>query len=247
MQNFADKYEFKSHIAKMLAELDINKETFEKIFANVFVEIYEKEKNFLFLTDLLKVSVVNLIIEEITKIKKTEKSIFLPLFEDYQKLNGELSDLIAHIIKETEHNPLDVKNTVIEIERYPILYRITEHKDLTTFKPEYITTAKFIEFFESNIGKYGLYFLYNINKELVYVGKSISLGETILNSVWEKNIDGYVAIAYTKTKADIHVYEPYYILKEKPLLNFEVLEKDELSISLKPLKISALVKIYENN
>ena len=181
MQNFADKYEFKDHIAKMLLELDINKVTFEKMFAEVFLEIYDKEKHFPYVWDLLKISVVDHIIEEIGKIKKADKPMFLPLFEDYQKLNGELSDLIAHLIKESEENPLNIqKRSIVDLTKYPVLYRIVEHNDLATFKPDYVTSAKFIEFFESNIGKCGLYFLYDINKELLFVGKSISLGETIL-------------------------------------------------------------------
>jgi len=251
MQNFKNKYQFKDYIADIAAELDINKETFDKIFAQVFLDIFEKEKQIPCLQNFFKINVINKVVDEIKKIRKHDKTIFLPLFEDYLRLTTELDDIIINIKKscrDQEKVCVTKQECIINISKYPILLRIAEHSELESFKPDLTTSQEFIDLFKENIGKFGLYFLYNLNKELLYVGKSLNLGETIIDSVWKKNVDGFVAIAYTKTKADLYIYENYYILKEKPLLNSNLSEHDdELSISLKPLKKSNLTKIYTNN
>ncbi len=250
MLNFNNKYQYKDYIAGLVSELDISKDTYDKMFAYVFIEIFEKEQQFSCFFNFFKVSITNKIAEEIKKIKKKEKTIFLPLFEDYIKLNNELED-INNKIKKGCHNGSGVckqeKNCLIDISKYPVFYRITEHNVLESFKPDLATSSEFIEFFKENIGKFGLYFLYNLNKELLFIGQSLNLSETMIDEIWKKNIDGYVALAYTNAKADMHIYRNYYILKEKPLQINDLFESDDLSISLKPLKRTKLVKIYENN
>jgi hypothetical protein len=250
MQEFKDSTQYKNYIGKLLAGLDINKDSFERMFAKVFSDIYEKEKQFPCNLLFFQTIISNRIISELKSIKKKDRTLFLPLFEDYQKLNNELSEVIGRIKKdcgEVLKNCRDLSKCKIDFSKYPVLSRITERDELIAFKPDLVTSPAFLEFFEKNIDKFGLYFLYNLKKELLFVGKSLNLGEKIIDSIWEKSVDGFVAIAYTKTKSDIHIYEPYYILKDKPLLNTEIMEPDELTIELKPLKIGELVKIYENN
>jgi hypothetical protein len=74
--------------------------------------------------------------------------------------------------------------------------------------------------------------------------KSINLGNRVLSSIRERGAF-YVSVAFTKSKSDMHVYEPYYILKEKPQLNAEYQEFDKLTIKLKKLKRTDLLKIYK--
>jgi hypothetical protein len=250
MQEFKDKYQFKNYIAKIVSDIDISQDVFDSIFSNVFFEIFEKEKQYPCIFNFYKTSIVEQIIREIKELKKENKKDFLLMFEDYQKLNNELNELILKIkIKCGSNfgNCNSNKDCKIDIKDYPLFYRCIERKDLKVFKPDLIPSAKFLNFFEKNAGKHGLYFLYNLRKELLFVGKSSNLGQNIINAVWEMNVDGYISVAYTKTKSDIHLYEPFYIIKEKPLLNTGIMESDELSIGLKPLKKSALIKIYENN
>jgi hypothetical protein len=250
MQEFKDSTQYKNYIGKLLTGLDINKDSYERMFAKVFADIFEKEKLFPCILLLFQTSVSKRIVRELKNIKKQDRTLFLPLFEDYQKLNNELSEVISRIKKECGEifkNCKDLAKCKIDFSKYPVLSRITERDELIAFKPDLVTSPAFLEFFEKNIDKFGLYFLFNLKKELMFVGKSLNLGEKIIDSIWEKSIDGYVAVAYTRTKSDIHVYEPYYILKEKPLLNTEILEPDEITVELKPLKKSELVKIYENN
>ena len=78
----------------------------------------------------------------------------------------------------------------------------------------------------------------------MYIGKSAQLSGKIIDSIWERNIDGYVSIAHTLTKSDIHVYAPYYIAIEKPLLNEPLYETDNFSFELEPLSKTELIKIY---
>lgn len=250
MLNFVDKYQFKDYIADIVSDFDVSKETFDRIFAQVFLEIFEKEQQFPCFFNFFKVSIINKIAEEVKKIRKKDKTIFLPLFEDYVKLNNELDNIINKIRKECQNDSGVCRqggDCFIDISKFPIFLRITEHNELESFKPDLVTSPEFIEFFNENIGKFGLYFLYNLNKEILFIGQSLNLGEAIIDTIWSKNVDGYVAIAYTNSKADMHIYRVYYILKEKPLQLNELFESDDLSISLKPLKKTKLIKIYENN
>ncbi|KAF5038286.1 hypothetical protein DSECCO2_555870 [anaerobic digester metagenome] len=125
---------------------------------------------------------------------------------------------------------------------------INSDKFVTIQRYNLVPSENFKSFIESHIGKYGLYFLYNLKKQLLYIGKSISLGDRIVTSLRERDVNGYVCVALTKHKADMHVYEPYYIIKEKPKLNTEFNdfdEYDEFGITLLPLNKSELIKIYD--
>jgi hypothetical protein len=248
--NFKNKFHYKDYIADIVTELDVSKDTYEQMFAQVFMDIYEKEQQALCVFNYYKINIANKIAEELKKIKRKDKVIFLPLFEEYIKLNNELDDIILKYKKKCQDKVgICKKNNdcFIEISQYPTLFRIAEHGELESFRPDLITSPEFIEFFKENIGKFGLYFLYNLNKELLSLGKSQNLGETIIDVIWKKNIDGFVAVAYTNTKADMLIYEYYYILTEKPSQMEDLSEADEISITLKPLKKTKLIKIYSNN
>ena len=81
----------------------------------------------------------------------------------------------------------------------------------------------------------------------MYIGKSTSIGDRILNSIRERQVTGYVKVALTERIADIHVYEPYYVLKENPFYNVEFKAYNNLSFELKPLRKSKLIKIRTKN
>jgi len=95
----------------------------------------------------------------------------------------------------------------------------------------------------------GLYFIYDNRKELIYIGKSRDLGMRIRGSIKErtKYYPSYVSVAFTKSVADMHVYEPYYILKMNPLLNVEFREYEGLTLKLPELIITPPVKIFSEN
>lgn len=248
MAEFADKYQFKNYIGKIVIGMNINKDMFDNLFANVFMEIFEKEKKSKCLEKLLGISTTEQIAKEVKKLSKEPKINFLLLFEDYQKMNNELTDLLIRIEKECPDDNDCIKSgkCIIDIAKYPYLCSRTERADLKIFKPEPITSKEFVTFIEENIGKHGLFFLYNLNKELIYIGKSTSIGGSVVDAIWDKNIDGYACVAYTKSKADIHLYHPYYTLKEKPLLPGDYHTNDALTLHLEELNKTELVKMYEN-
>jgi hypothetical protein len=44
MQNIINKYLYKDYLFEILSKLDISKETYEKMFSQVFMEIFEKNR-----------------------------------------------------------------------------------------------------------------------------------------------------------------------------------------------------------
>ena len=105
---------------------------------------------------------------------------------------------------------------------------------------EFVTTA-------SQLSKvHGIYFLYNLEGELIYVGKSVDLSVRILSTIRGR---GRCAVEFARTasKSDMSVYEKYYISKLKPLLNKEGKHDDELNLELPELKRTKRVDIYESS
>jgi hypothetical protein len=108
------------------------------------------------------------------------------------------------------------------------------------------TTSEFDDLIKTTKNKNGIYFLYNDNKELIYIGKSISdISYRSFKSAIYRNAE-YIKIYYPKTKADTSIYELYYINKFKPICNKDSKENDETTIELPELDCSKLIKIYKD-
>jgi hypothetical protein len=250
MQEFKDKYQYKNHIRKIAADLGFDEDMFDKIFANVFLEIFEKEQQIPCIFKKYHIGLTNQMLADIKTIKKVNKENFLILFEDYQKINNELNEIVLKIQKDCEKKSFkcsDISECDIDIKKYPLFFGFSQRKDLQVFRPDLITSPELLQFIEDNMGKPGLCFLYNLNRELLFITKGSNIGAKIIDAIWDKNPDGYVAVALTKKIADIHIYEPYYIIKEKPILISDMGKSQDFSFELEPLKKSDLVKIYENN
>lgn len=110
-------------------------------------------------------------------------------------------------------------------------------------------TRELLSFCECKKHEFGIYFLYNTQMQLLYVGKSTeSLGYRLLSSIRERRGTAFASIAYPQTKSDTHVYELYYIAKFRPPLNSdcsELDELDELTISLPELELTAPMEVYQ--
>lgn len=78
----------------------------------------------------------------------------------------------------------------------------------------------------------GIYFLYDINKELIYIGKSYNISSRLVSSVKEKNAF-FVQILETKTEADANILELYYIAIERPRLNSDSVPIDTPTFKIK--------------
>jgi hypothetical protein len=248
---FNDKYDFKNAIRKIASDFEINQDMFDKIFGNVFMDIFEREQMAACILNRFNVSLCQQIFADVKTVKKSNKENFLLLFEDYQKISNELAELdvkIKMVCYDNNGKCKNVQDCKVNIKHYPLIFNFIERKDLQEFHPDLIPSKAFLELIEQNMDKPGLCFLYNRNKELLHIKKATNLGAKIVDSVWETNADGYIALAITIKVDDIHLYEPYYKLMLKPLLETDIIAcKENLSISLEPLEISALVKIYDNN
>lgn len=99
------------------------------------------------------------------------------------------------------------------------------------------------KFKQIGFNKCGIYFLYNDNDELIYIGKSQNLRTRILQSADIRGATKF-CYAYTDSLADMHLYEVYYISKYKPILNKEFNSTDGLSIVMPGLKVSDLYDLY---
>ena len=112
----------------------------------------------------------------------------------------------------------------IAIHHYSIGYDIFKEED-------YSVSEEFIKEMEDLVQVYGLYFLYDQDKNLIYIGKSRNLNERIPSSVKERKAY-YLKYKLTKTLTDTHILELYYIAKLKPILNKDSKENDDTTLTI---------------
>lgn len=120
-------------------------------------------------------------------------------------------------------------------------YFVPEHKLESLFVG---SRKEFQEDMKSLWNVPGVYFLYNKNKKLVYVGKSVNLKDRIVGSILERKAF-YYEYAITNTKSDVAVYEAYYISKLKPNLNVDGKYSDNLTIELKCIRNGRVKSVYK--
>ncbi len=132
-----------------------------------------------------------------------------------------------------------VKKTITEIYNKALMY---DHL------LEEIDDGYNVEFNEyKTINKFGVYVLYNKDKELIYIGKSNGmLKHRSISSIRERKAM-FVQYMYPKTKTDTSIYEIYLIGKHKPLCNKESKSVDELTITLPEIESSELMQVYTAN
>ncbi len=97
---------------------------------------------------------------------------------------------------------------------------------------------------------YGIYFIYDKDGNIAYIGKSSSNAVTrSFSSVSERGLLDFskIEIRGTKTKSDIAIYEAYYISKYKPKCNNDLVFEDETSLSLPDLEVVKEFKRDEND
>jgi hypothetical protein len=80
-------------------------------------------------------------------------------------------------------------------------------------------------------GKSGVYKLYDINKSLLYIGKSYTLSNRITSSIKEQHAF-YCKVMETKTQSDANLLEIFYISEEKPPNNDSGFTFDKLTIHI---------------
>lgn len=108
-----------------------------------------------------------------------------------------------------------------------------------------VVTEEFINTLEDLDYVHGLYFLFNENKKLTYIGKSKNLRDRVIQSVKERKAH-YLKYKETFTMSDANILELYFISKFKPDLNKDSKENDDTTIELKNysfVKESDFIKI----
>ena len=254
---FENELHYKNYIRKIAESCGYDKYDFEETkMPETLINVYRfQSENEI---EILAIGLPNIIDHYIKEFKQlnylgeSEKiNSFFEIFHEIYEVYEEAKIVCEQLKRDSIKKDFNLFNYFDSEFLYPYkrLKQLvkTNNKFNTLNEHEFIPSTEFKNFIEKHIGKFGLYFLYDNSKSLMYIGKSTNLGDRILSSISQRQIKGFIKIALTKTIADIHVYEPYYILKENPFLNVEFKAYDNLSIELKPLKKSKLIKILYKN
>jgi len=82
----------------------------------------------------------------------------------------------------------------------------------------------------------GVYFIYDDNDEVIYIGKSSNLDKRIKTSCDAKK-GKYVRVAEMENKIDATIYESYYISKLSPKFNKYYSDYNQSSLYLPPIEL----------
>lgn len=107
----------------------------------------------------------------------------------------------------------------------------------------------FLDLIKDHRHSTGLYFLYNRNKTLIYIGRSVLLGKRISRSVKEriKYAPRFVQWMETKSHTDACILEAYFVGISKPIANTDLCFEDEVSLHIENIpEKSKYIKIYED-
>lgn len=145
------------------------------------------------------------------------------------KENYFLSDKQIKIISDTIEKLENIENDIDKIQN-----KFSEFKDNDFYDEQEIQTFltneidEILPFIES---KNGVYFIYNKNNEIVYIGKSKNLKTRMLQSL--ANYKGLsFSFIITNTHIDACVLELYYIGKYKPVFNHDPIIIDDVTINI---------------
>lgn len=119
--------------------------------------------------------------------------------------------------------------------------RVTTAETLKSTPFEY--SKEFYSLVERTERVCGVYFLYDFEDTLIYIGRSINLANRVHSSILERKAEK-AEVAITSTKSDATVYETYYISKYKPKLNVEANYPDKLTIELPCIRNKEVIKIF---
>lgn len=159
----------------------------------------------------------------------------------FEKDNIVEKEKIILMLRESYYDAIDLKKS---IKKYGLNLNIFGDINAIFKEEKYSVSQEFIEEMDALFQVYGLYFLYDENKNLIYIGKSKNLNERIPTSVKERGAH-YLKYKVTNTLTDAHILELYYIAKLKPILNKDSKENDDTTLHIEYLfkKESDFIKI----
>ena len=79
----------------------------------------------------------------------------------------------------------------------------------------------------------GIYYLYDDNRKLIYIGKSNNLLERVISSANIKSKSYFARCSFIENMSDMDIYEIYLISIYKPILNKDCIRNDITTISIK--------------
>lgn len=116
------------------------------------------------------------------------------------------------------------------LEECPLIYENENKTELPVINQR--SLKKGAEKFLNEISnKSGVYFLYNNEKKLIYIGRSVDLCNRIPSSCSERNAS-FFKYLITNNAADAFILEPYFISLLKPPLNKEMTTCDFPTIKI---------------
>ena len=180
-------------------------------------------------------------------ITKFDEKFTYKLYEMLEEGNNnlEIEKFIRKFVKELLklQEYLEGNNQLQNVldEEFAEEYFITSLEPMSVWGKEF--SGEFEKDFKMYARSYGIYFIYDENEELIYIGKSKNLFERLANSLRERGGDKY-SFALTETKSDYHLYEIYYIAKLEPKLNVDSAEQDELTVTLPELEFSEIKEAW---
>lgn len=98
--------------------------------------------------------------------------------------------------------------------------------------------------------RYGVYFIYNNEDEIVYIGKSTNclLTRAFQSAKERKSLNfSKIELRECKHKSDVAIYESYYIALYKPKHNNDLIFEDQVSIKLPELEVSKKISRDEES
>jgi len=232
MAYFKSEKHFASYIRKMAQMVGLDIPYMSMEYKQIALAFYYNE--ILKSDDVLKVNVLEGISWRIRKLQADNNPT-------------ELEKEIGRIVQVYDELNAVVKNGV-SISMCPV---VLEEMGQTGKPSVFIAKGNFLEEafkeLETVAGMPGIYFLYDQNKKLVYIGRSTNLKERIPSSASERNAI-YFKYMVTNNIADAFVLEPYYITVLKPPLNgeFSTIESPTVKIDVEIIEPSMdLRQIYK--
>ena len=137
------------------------------------------------------------------------------IISDFIKMGPEIS----MIVKDYENATLNYSLELV----YKYLSDEYFEKRKIKWSEIYNYDKKFVQYVNSLYMQSGVYFIFNYQKELIYIGKSKNLSDRIFTSVSEriKYDPGYISVLKTDSICDANILEPFFISKLKPIANTE--------------------------
>ena len=186
-------------------------------------------------SDLFKRNIIEIPIDKFTwEIKNySEENNKLPVCD--------LLDIIIPELKGINSRKLRIKDCSNLKELCPYL---NENKIFEELKSEKYYTEVFKELLMSFYEKPGVYFLYDLNKNLIYIGKSCNIYNRIQSSINERKAF-YCKVLKVANEADANILEPYFIALLNPILNGDLKVLESSSFKIKHgFRFTKLTKIH---